>query len=64
MSEKLTLRQWRLAREVSMDQMAKSLDIHPNTYAAWEQEPEKIPIGKALKITQILDVRLEDIFLP
>lgn len=64
MSEKLTLRQWRLAREVSMDQMAKSLDIHPNTYAAWEQEPEKIPIGKALKITQLLDVRLEDIFLP
>ena len=64
MSEKLTLRQWRLAREVSMDQMAKGLGIHPNTYAAWEQEPEKIPIGKALKITQLLDIRLEDLFLP
>lgn len=64
MSERLTLRQWRLAREVSMDQMAKSLDIHPNTYAAWEQEPEKIPVGKAIKITQLLDVRLEDLFLP
>ena len=64
MSEKLTLRQWRLAREVSMDQMAKGLGIHPNTYAAWEQEPEKIPIGTALKITQLLDIRLEDLFLP
>ena len=64
MSERLTLRQWRLAREVSMEQMAKSLDIHPNTYAAWEQEPEKIPVGKAIKITQLLDVRLEDLFLP
>lgn len=64
MSERLTLRQWRLAREVSMDQMAKSLGIHPNTYAAWEQEPEKIPVGKAIKITQLLDVRMEDLFLP
>ncbi len=64
MSERLTLRQWRLAREVSIEQMAKSLGIHPNTYAAWEQEPEKIPVGKAIKITQLLDVRMEDLFLP
>lgn len=64
MSERLTLRQWRLAREVSIEQMAKSLGIHPNTYAAWEQKPEKIPVGEAIKITQLLDVRMEDLFLP
>ena len=64
MSERLTLRQWRLAREVSIEQMAKSLGIHPNTYAAWEQEPEKIPVGKAIQISQLLDVRMEDLFLP
>lgn len=64
MSEKLTLRQWRLAREISIDKMAQALDIHPNTYAAWEQEPSKIPIGKAVTITELLGVGLEDIFLP
>lgn len=64
MSERLTLRQWRLAREISIDKMAKALEIHPNTYSAWEQEPEKIPVGKAVKITQLLDVHFADIFLP
>jgi len=64
MSEKLTLRQWRLAREISIDKMAQALEIHPNTYAAWEQEPNKIPIGKAITIAEMLEVGLADIFLP
>ena len=64
MSEKLTLRQWRLAREISIEKMAELLDIHPNTYRIWESEPEKIAIGYAKQISDILNVPLADIFLP
>lgn len=64
MSEKLTLRQWRLAREISIEKMAELLEIHPNTYRIWEREPENIAIGKAKQISNILNVPLADIFLP
>lgn len=64
MSEKLTLRQWRLAREISIDKMAELLGIHPNTYRQWEAEPDQIAIGKAQQISEILRVPLADIFLP
>ena len=64
MSEKLTLRQWRLAREISIEKMAELLDIHPNTYRIWESDPENIAIGKAKQISDILNVPLADIFLP
>lgn len=64
MSEKLTLRQWRLAREITIDKMAELLGVHPNTYRLWEADPENIAIGKAAQIADILNVPLVDIFLP
>lgn len=64
MSEKLTLRQWRLAREISIDKMAELLGIHPNTYRQWEAAPDQIAIGRAQQISEILRVPLADIFLP
>lgn len=64
MSEKLTLRQWRLAKEITIDKMAAMLEVHPNTYRVWEKDPADIAISKAKKISEILGVPMEDIFLP
>lgn len=61
----LTLRQYRLAKGISQENMAKSLDIHPNTYSEWEKNPSKISIAYALEICKILKVHPDFvIFLP
>lgn len=56
-----TLRAWRLAKEITIEQMADMLDIHPNTYRNWEKEPGTIPISKAYIIADSLQVELGDI---
>ena len=57
----LTLRQWRRAKEITQEKMAELLKIHVGTYQNWEEAPEKISIEKAMEITKILNVKLEDI---
>lgn len=57
----LTMRQWRRAKDITQEEMAKRLDVHINTYQNWEQNPEKISIANAIKITQVLDVPMNDI---
>ena len=57
----LTMKQWRRARDITQEEMAKRLNVHINTYQKWEQEPEKISIANAIKITQILDVPMNEI---
>ena len=57
----LTLRQWRRAKEITQEKMAELLKIHVNTYQNWEESPEKISIEKAMEITSILGIGLEDI---
>ena len=57
----LTLRAWRRVKEISLEDMAKSLKIHINTYQKWEKRPETIAIGNAIKISEILGVSLNDI---
>ena len=57
----LTVRQWRRAKEITQEDMAKSLGVHVNTYQKWEESPGKISIDNALKIAKILDTSLNDI---
>lgn len=57
----LTLRQWRLAREISQEEMAKQLDVHVNTYRLWEKNPGKISIDATVKICRILELSPDDI---
>ena len=57
----LTLREWRLAKEVSQERMAEHLKIHVGTYINWEKAPGKIPFEKAVEIANILGVSLDDI---
>lgn len=61
MSEKLSVKSWRLAREISQEQMAKKLEVHPNTYILWEKEPSKISVAMSFKIASILNVSFDDI---
>lgn len=57
----LTLRQWRLAKEISQEEMAKRLDVHVNTYIAWEKDSGKISMDNASRICRILEVPADDI---
>lgn len=57
----LTLREWRRLKEISQESMASRLKIHVNTYQNWEKEPEKIAWGKAVEISQILGVSIDEI---
>lgn len=58
---KLTLKQWRGAREISQKEMSERLGIHINAYQKWERNPDKIKIGNAFRIAEILDVPFDDI---
>jgi len=58
---KLTLKQWRGAREISQKEMSERLDVHINTYQKWEEDPTKIKMVTAQEIAKIFDVPLDDI---
>ena len=58
---KLTIKEWRRAKEISQEQMADLIGVHINTYRAWEDNPEDIRIGKAVLIADKLGIPLEDI---
>ena len=45
----LSLKQWRLAKEISQEKMAAACGVHRNTYAAWEENPDDISVGNAKK---------------
>lgn len=57
----MSLKSWRRAREITIKQMAEKCGVHENTYRAWEKEPGKIPVGKAIVIADALDVSIDDI---
>lgn len=57
----LTVKQWRRAKDITQEQMAKELGIHVNTYQNWEEAPEKISIEKAVQIANIFNVPFDDV---
>lgn len=59
--EALTLREWRLAKEISQKTMAEICGIHVNTYMKWEENPKRIPVSKAYKIAMALGVGMDQI---
>lgn len=62
MSEKLTVKQHRLIREISQEEMADKIGVHVQTYRAWEESPEKISIAKAKKIAAAFNISINEIF--
>jgi len=59
--EMLTVKQWRLAKEKSQQEMADALGVHINTYRNMEENPRKIRIGQAVQIAKLLGVSMNDI---
>ena len=62
MAEKLTVKQHRLIREISQEEMAEKVGVHVQTYRAWEENPEKISIAKAKKIAAAFGISINDIY--
>lgn len=59
---KLTLDEWRRARNISQDEMANTCGVHVNTYRKWEENPASIKYDKMLIIVDTLKISLDDIF--
>lgn len=59
---KLTLDEWRRARNISQDEMANTCGVHVNTYRKWEENPASIKYDKMLIIVDALKISLDDIF--
>ena len=58
----LTMKQWRLAKELSQEEMASKCNVHRNTYAAWEENPDNVSIGNAKIIAHALGESVDTIF--
>lgn len=58
---KLTIKEWRRMKGISQAEMAEVCGIHINTYRSWEENPEDIRIGSAVKLSEHLGVSMSDI---
>jgi len=62
MPQKLTLKQHRVIRDITQEQMAEKIGVHRNTYVNWEENPENISIKNANKFATSLGISIDDIF--
>lgn len=58
------LAELRINKKKTQEQMAKMLEIGVSTYNQYENSQRNIPYDIAKKIAEILEVEVEDIFLP
>lgn len=58
----LSLKQLRLIRGKTQDDMAKLLNIHVQTYRKLEENPDEITIKQVKIISGFLEVSYDDIF--
>ena len=61
----LTLAEWRRAKGIAQEEMAKLCGVHVNTYRRWEEKPSEIKINYVGKLAERLGINVSDIiFLP
>lgn len=58
----VTLKQARVLKEKTQDEMASLLRIHVQTYRKLEENPETVTVGQAKVISRFLDIPYNDIF--
>ncbi|MEK3699305.1 MULTISPECIES: helix-turn-helix transcriptional regulator [unclassified Paenibacillus] len=58
---KKTLREWRVKRFKSKQDLAELLDVHPSTYAKMELKPEEMRLRQLVLIVDFLECNLSDI---
>ena len=61
MPNKLTVREWRLMREITQPQLAKAIGVHLNTVIRWEKDNSLITVEKAYKMAECFGCTLDDI---
>ncbi|MFA2810201.1 helix-turn-helix domain-containing protein [Bacillus mycoides] len=57
-----TIKQVRLAKEITQREMAKKLNICVDTYRKMESHPDDITVGNAKKICNLLEISYDQIF--
>lgn len=61
MPNKLTIREWRLMREIPQKDVAKYIGVGLNTFIRWEKHNEFITVDKAFKLAELFGCTLDDI---
>jgi len=62
---KFTVKQHRLIKGMTQENVSEKLGVHVNTYASWEKDPERISIATSKMLAAIFNVSVDDIiFLP
>jgi len=51
-----------MIQNFTQEQMASKIGVHINTYRNWEEQPQKISIEKAKKISVALNISINEIF--
>ncbi|MGQ0419115.1 helix-turn-helix transcriptional regulator [Bacillus sp. HC-Mk] len=58
----LTMRQARLVKGITQQEMAIKLNVHVDTYRKMEKNPDEVTIGNAKKISNLLGFSYDQIF--
>ena len=58
----MTLKQWRLIKGITQQEMADALGVSVTIYARWEHHPESIKLKNADRICEVLGENREDVF--
>ncbi|QUL57526.1 helix-turn-helix transcriptional regulator [Paenibacillus tritici] len=61
LDNKKTLREWRVKRFKSKQDLAELLNVHPSTYAKMELKPEEMRLRHLVLIVDYLECNLSDI---
>ena len=59
---RLTLKQARLVRELTQEQMALAINVHVQTYRKIEENPDEASVAEAKKLSAVLNMSYDDIF--
>ena len=60
--ESITLEKDRLLNGMTMEQVANDLNIHPQTYAKIEKEPDKASIRQAKMLSELFGISVNILF--
>lgn len=58
----MTVRQARMFRDLSQQQVADALNVNVDTYRRIERNPQKATIEMAIKFCSVVNMKMDDIF--
>lgn len=58
---KITLKQARVGKNMSQEQVADKLGVSQNAISYWENKPSSVPIIRALELARLYEVNLDDL---